>query len=193
VDHLESRLLPAAVEAVDVPEAEVCMVARGCQHAGPWLQMVGRVMRPAPGKTSALVLDLAGASHRHGLPGEDCVYSLDGRAIRPKVEPLRVCQQCGMCYPSADGACPDCGFAPTPKPQRVRIWDMDLEEAEAAATTSKERGVVNWRKRWSTASEAECCAEYRRLAQMAAEKGYKPGWAKYQMKLKTGRWPRAGW
>jgi hypothetical protein len=46
---------------------------------------------------------------------------------------------------------------------------------------------------WSTASEAECCAEYRRLAQMAAEKGYKPGWAKYQMKLKTGRWPRQGW
>jgi superfamily II DNA or RNA helicase len=47
-------------EGVDVPNAEVCMLARSPQHSGTYLQMVGRVLRSADGKTEALLIDLPG-------------------------------------------------------------------------------------------------------------------------------------
>jgi hypothetical protein len=41
--------------------------------------MVGRVLRPAPGKTGALLIDLPGVCRRHGLPTDERKYSLDGK------------------------------------------------------------------------------------------------------------------
>ncbi len=49
-------------EGFDMPQAEVAVIARPTQSAPLYTQMVGRVLRPWPGKTEALVLDLAGAS-----------------------------------------------------------------------------------------------------------------------------------
>ena len=49
-------------EGFDAPWAEVAMIARPTQSAPLYTQMVGRVLRPWPGKTEALVLDLVGAS-----------------------------------------------------------------------------------------------------------------------------------
>lgn len=49
-------------EGFDAPWAEVAVIARPTQSAPLYTQMVGRVLRPYPGKESALVLDLVGAS-----------------------------------------------------------------------------------------------------------------------------------
>lgn len=49
-------------EGFDMPQAEVAVIARPTQSAPLYAQMVGRVLRPYPGKTEALVLDLVGAS-----------------------------------------------------------------------------------------------------------------------------------
>lgn len=49
-------------EGFDMPQAEVAVIARPTQSAPLYTQMVGRVLRPWPGKTEALVLDLVGAS-----------------------------------------------------------------------------------------------------------------------------------
>ena len=49
-------------EGFDWPRAEVCMVARPTKSSSLYVQMVGRVLRPFPGKTEALVLDIVGAS-----------------------------------------------------------------------------------------------------------------------------------
>lgn len=49
-------------EGFDMPQAEVAVIARPTRSAALYTQMVGRVLRPYPGKTEALVLDLAGAS-----------------------------------------------------------------------------------------------------------------------------------
>ena len=52
-------------EGFDMPQAEVAVIARPTQSASLYMQMVGRVLRPYPGKKEALVLDLVGASaHR---------------------------------------------------------------------------------------------------------------------------------
>lgn len=49
-------------EGFDAPWAQVAVIARPTQNAALYTQMVGRVLRPWPDKTEALVLDLVGAS-----------------------------------------------------------------------------------------------------------------------------------
>lgn len=49
-------------EGFDAPWASCAVIARPTQSNPLYVQMVGRVLRPWPGKTDALVLDLVGAS-----------------------------------------------------------------------------------------------------------------------------------
>lgn len=49
-------------EGFDAPQTSAIVVARPTQSATLYTQMVGRGLRPYPGKTDCLVLDLAGAS-----------------------------------------------------------------------------------------------------------------------------------
>ena len=51
----------------DSPRAEVAIIARPTQSAPLYIQQVGRVLRPYPGKGRALVLDVVGAAARHEL------------------------------------------------------------------------------------------------------------------------------
>lgn len=120
-------------EGVDVPTASCVLLARGAGHAGTYLQMAGRIMRPCPGKADALLLDLPGVSHVHGVPTCDREYALDGRAIKAVGEPLRVCPQCGYTLPSALPSCDRCGYEfPRQARSLPRIWDLELAEAVEA-------------------------------------------------------------
>ena len=135
------------VEGLDVPSAEVCMLASGVTHEGAYLQKVGRVLRPSPGKTEALVIDLPGASWRFGMPTDDREYSLEGAAMcRAAGAPaLSQCLSCGAVYEAAV-VCPRCGWERPPKPPRVRIWGTPMEEAGAELTPAQ-RGKLAWRER----------------------------------------------
>lgn len=68
-------------EGVDVPEAGCAVLGRSFGFVGDFLQAVGRILRPSKGKERAIVLDLVGATHRHGLPTDDRSYALRGRPI----------------------------------------------------------------------------------------------------------------
>ena len=76
-------------EGVDVPEARTVILAKAYGHAGAFMQACGRALRTAERKEDAIMIDLTGASLRHGLPTDDREYSLMGRAIsggdRPQV------------------------------------------------------------------------------------------------------------
>ncbi len=159
-------------EGVDVPDASVCILARGVGHAGPYLQMVGRVLRTFPGKPFARLIDLSGASHVHGLPTSDREYALTGRAIKCADEPVRNCLECGCTYPCADDECPECGASP-PKPERrvPRVWNLELREAiEAAggdpAAVGRDRKTSEWL----------------RLVQVCRDKHWSLHWAAKQYK-----------
>ena len=54
-------------EGTDLPMAEVIVVARPTSSIGLYIQMIGRGLRPSPGKTEALILDVVGATGRHRL------------------------------------------------------------------------------------------------------------------------------
>lgn len=100
-------------EGWDDPGVEVCILARQPGHVGTYLQMVGRVLRPAAGKVEALVIDLGGVVHDHGTPDAERRYSLDGRAIELVDRDIpRQCATCGAVFRKdevVDGACPVCG------------------------------------------------------------------------------------
>lgn len=97
-------------EGTDLPQAQVCILARGASTAGQYLQMVGRVLRPHRSKRSATLLDLRGVSHVHLMPEDERAFSLDGRAIIAGGE-FAKCKVCSTplrnSYP-----CSVCGYAP---------------------------------------------------------------------------------
>ena len=95
-------------EGVDLPAASVCILARSIGSVGGYLQMVGRILRPALGKTSATLIDLPGISHDHGCPEDERMFSLEGKAISLVV---RACKVCSAPL-SAGYPCPRCGYEP---------------------------------------------------------------------------------
>ena len=96
-------------EGTDLTMASTCILARGASTAGIYLQMVGRVLRPHPGKTRATLIDLRGVSRPevHGPPEDDRVFSLDGRGISKAEAKCKVCGSLIVSYP-----CGECGYEP---------------------------------------------------------------------------------
>lgn len=160
-------------EGWDCPSVEVCLLARGCGSVGTYLQMVGRVLRPHPGKARALLIDLRGCVHEHGLPQEDRDYSLDGVAISaPRAAAARRCRECGWVGAPGTPACPDCGYVfPAPAPQQVER--AKLETVRERATREESEG--------------------RALFEQARRAGRKPGWAAHRHVELFGRFPAKLW
>jgi DNA repair protein RadD len=77
----------ALAEGFDSPRAEVCVLRRSCDHVGDWIQRVGRVLRPAPGKDRALLIDCCDTRSKHGLPTDDRTYGLTGVGIEAEKDP----------------------------------------------------------------------------------------------------------
>lgn len=102
------------IEGFDDPEVSVVILARRFGHAGTFIQVVGRAMRPAPGKTHATVVDLCGSVLEHGTPDADRQYSLDGKGISSARQSIRQCPRCGGVFMQGPTACPMCaGELPT--------------------------------------------------------------------------------
>lgn len=167
-------------EGVDVPEATVCIIARGCGHAGMYLQMVGRVLRSAEGKSRAMLIDLKGVSHKHRLPEAERNWNLDGEAITLSEEekeskPMR-CKDCDVEFTtwriSADGSrsCPNCGV----EAPEQELPAIALRELHTAGTGAPEEARI---------------AALHALAVQSIEMGFKPGWAAHAYKERFGDWP----
>jgi DNA repair protein RadD len=105
-------------EGTDIPQLACAILYRMAGSCVLYLQAVGRIMRPWPGKTEALLLDHSGAVFKHGFPDEDFPWSLEGastvderkrkeRKEAPAKKPL-CCPACGLMFQGAL-ACPHCG------------------------------------------------------------------------------------
>lgn len=158
-------------EGWDAPRADVCILARSCGSPGTFLQMVGRVLRPAPGKEKATLVDLSGAVHLHGLPEDERSYSLSGKGMAraAQLPPLRTCMMCGCTFRSAP-RCPRCGTLMA-EPKRVRITGDKLERVTTVDRAGREREV------------------FARLLKIQQEKGYRPGWVSKVFEAKFGHRP----
>ena len=174
-------------QGIDIPEIELVVSARAFDSEPLARQAWGRGMRtwPEGGKADCVMVDLVGGIvDRVGLPDDPRVWSLEGEACRPAGEVLPACVQCRACLSwGRGGVCRalvprgglwvECGFA-LPPPPPPRVLARDLVEVFAR-------------------EPADAKAEYlARMAGIAVERGYKPGWVGVKYQTKYGAWPPRG-
>ena len=165
-------------EGFDAPRATTCILARNTGSISLFMQMVGRVRRPFPGKTECLLIDLVGARERHGHPDQDLEYHLDGVAVtqasaRPAQQYCRVCK---APLPPGGGPCAACEAKPaelvTPRGEGVALeidkfaWAKEAPEGRQLAT------LLTWHRK-------------------ALASGHKLTSANYKFKAVFGRMPDA--
>jgi superfamily II DNA or RNA helicase len=199
-DGILARLAAGTVDVVtncmvltegwDQPEVSCLVLARPTKHMGLFRQMIGRALRPAPGKVDALILDHAGAVFQHGLVEEPVAWTLaeDRRAENPvhtarnrhRAPALTTCPECTAVRLEGK-PCSQCGWRPVPKPRSVEVADGELGRVD------RQRNV-----RTQTCTPEEKQQFHRMLRWMAREDGYKAGWVRHRFREKFGTWPTDG-
>ena len=119
-------------EGFDIPAAGCAILLRPTASLGLYLQQVGRVLRPAEGKTAAIVLDHVGNVHRHGFPDDTRNWTLEdgirrGRGSSQAAPSVRTCPQCFAAFKPAP-LCPVCGAACGPSPRELKQVEGELQE-----------------------------------------------------------------
>ncbi|HKJ87997.1 MAG TPA: DEAD/DEAH box helicase [Gammaproteobacteria bacterium] len=181
-------------EGWDCPEVSCCVLARPTKSLILYLQMVGRVLRPAEGKEDAIVLDHAGAVYEHGFVQEFEQWELDSsiRNSNPVQERRRAegarpitCQDCLFVY-SGQPTCPNCGAAQERHGQATTFLDGYLGEVSRrdSGPEAPEEAAPDWKmkRNWFLA-----------LRGHAFLSGYKDGWAYHAFQQKFGEEPEGDW
>ncbi|ACB00854.1 MULTISPECIES: DEAD/DEAH box helicase [Cyanophyceae] len=175
-------------EGTDLPAVEALQMARPTKSLGLFQQMTGRVLRVAPGKSEAIIIDHAGNWEMHGLPCDDRQWTLEGVA-KPKrakrlvkkpdgeivewelVEVIQTNVTTREIIPGTVAIAPDVdGF-----------WKARLDEILA------ERETMDYQKGWVGYRLGELSPPLEVWKVAAIALGYKPGWAWYQWQKYRGQ------
>ena len=177
------------VEGWDQPRVECIILARPTRSLGLYRQMVGRGLRPAPGKADLIIIDHAGAVFEHGLPEDPIEWPLHedrrvlnpvqatrGQGGRPK---LVECPECKAVRLQGQ-PCVVCGWRPQEKPAAVQFIDGELVRYDAQG-----RPILP--------AEADKKKFFAELRGYAIGRGHKPGWAAHKFKERHGSFPPWNW
>jgi superfamily II DNA or RNA helicase len=175
-------------EGWDMPEVSCCILARPTRKMGLYRQMIGRVLRPAPDKINAIILDHSGAVFRHGFVEDRVDWRLDPdkRSTSPAhakrlelgyCSRLLECSQCGSIRVAGE-PCGHCGFLPQRPPQAVAIKDGDLALVDRQRRIAQVISDPGERIRW-----------HGMLTYIAHERGYQNGWIAHKFRDRFGTWP----
>lgn len=173
-------------EGTDIPIVTTAILLRPTHSLGLYLQQVGRVLRPAPGKKYAIILDHVNNLGRHGLPDQIREWSLDAKKKRAKKglvfeeEKSPSMRQCGECFfvHTPQPTCPKCGFV-YGNNERV------LEQIDGALKKISKDELERIRK--AKASERGRITNYEDFVALGKERGYKNphGWAHNMMRVRS--------
>lgn len=175
-------------EGWDSPDVSCLVLARPTKSIGLFRQMAGRVLRPAPGKSNAIILDHAGATFAHGFVEDpiEWVLSSDDRALNrkhaargssPGSPAFAICPEC-KAVRSSGKPCPACGWRPQEKAKPVEVADGQLGRIDRDGTV-----------RVDAISIVQKRDEYRQLIWIGRERKYKSGWPAAMFREKHGEWP----
>ena len=115
---------------VDVPNIDYLIMLRPTQSPGLYVQMAGRGLRIADGKTDCLVLDYAGNINRHG-PIDKIEVRQPGEKRGEGEAPVKVCPECESIVHASLRFCP-CGYQFPPPALKIDL------KASAKAILSKD-------------------------------------------------------
>lgn len=191
LENLHSRVVSnygVLTEGWDCPIVGCAIIARPTKNEGLYLQMAGRILRPATGKVDAIILDHAGCTLEHGLVDEDRHWSLDRdrtRSAGPRLNLRlpRVCPDCFRVCAIAAAACP-CGYVFSSRDSGGPVQvDGELQEVTAGRGRRDFSRIPMDRRR----------EMYLRWVSEGIEKGWKPSgaWMRYYAMFKEP--PEAEW
>jgi superfamily II DNA or RNA helicase len=174
-------------EGWDRPEASCLIMARPTKSLVLYRQMVGRILRPAPGKIDVVILDHSGAVFQHGFPDDEVVWTLhqdrraENRAHAARghhhAPALTTCPECSAVR--LEGRpCILCGWHSIRKPSPVEVADGELGEVSRERAASAPQYGPLERERF-----------HRQLAGIARQRAYKSGWVAHKYREKFGSWP----
>jgi len=171
-------------EGYDLPDLECVVLARPTQSLGLYLQQVGRVMRPAPGKQRARIRDHAGLLRRFGRIDASRDYSLQaarGTHPAPDLESLTTCPQCLAVF--VGDACPSCGAIP-PRVKRGAVNAVPAESETLIRSEDHPPAVETMRSKLERRDQL--LKDFERKARRL---GLKPGWCVHQVTKELGEVP----
>ena len=164
-------------EGWDSPSVSCCIMARPTKSLGLYRQMAGRVLRPAPGKADALILDHAGNVFRHGLIEDEIRWTLDAEEVadnlsqRGRKVGVRKCSQCHA-VKTKPGPCQHCGAG---APLEVACVGGELRPVTSGDVVARDL--------------EDRMGAYAQLLWLADEFGYQRGWADHTYRKRFGVWP----
>ena len=135
----------------DAPMIDLIAMLRPTMSPGLYVQMAGRGLRIADGKSDCMVLDFAGVVEQHGPI----------TAVRPPPKkgdkvgeaPVKVCDQCQEICALSVRVCPACGSEfPEPVRPALKLHNLDIMGVEGV---DMEVTSWTWRKHISRASGKE--------------------------------------
>jgi DNA repair protein RadD len=145
------------------------------------VQIIGRALRTAPGKTEALILDHADNHTRLGFVTDIhhtrlLTGSEKNQTRKEKDEPLpKECPSCNTLKQPKVKECPTCGFEPK------RVSDIETEDGELQEITrggKKSKPTINDKRDF-----------YSQVLWIAKERGKADGWVAHTFRDKFGVWP----
>jgi DNA repair protein RadD len=164
------------------------ILARPTRSEMLFVQIVGRGLRTATGKTDCLILDHADNHARLGFVTDIGHEMLDNGArvnAEAKRKPLpKECPKCTFLRAPGQHVCPNCGFKPKAKSQDVATQSGELAEITRSAKKLHRAGMIQMRGKNILLGDF-----FGMLKHYAAQHGYKPGWAPNQYRQATGTWP----
>jgi superfamily II DNA or RNA helicase len=147
-----------ARRGLDLPCLECACVVRPTRSLVLWLQMIGRIRRPSPGKTDCIVIDHAGACDAHCMPDDEIAWNLDStKKIGDWVQEQKgdgklpktiVCPECSCMFTGS--RCPNCGYTLKERPKHTREVEhangILVEREGKRETISLEEMQRQWNK-----------------------------------------------
>lgn len=185
-----------ATYGLDIPRVEVGICLRPTLSRALYMQFIGRILRPFPGKSDALFFDHVNNVEEHcqsrtldGVPvplhyEEKIIWNFDGRERHRREEPeekpmsLWYCVNC--CLYVSGTVCPSCGaghITRKRKPQET----ISTELRELKPVPLSERAPEERREIQDRISSAVECGAVKDMLEIADNLGYAPEWAYWKL------------
>lgn len=169
-----------------------CVIyARPTKSEIRWLQSLGRALRTAPGKDSAIIFDHSGTVHHLGFPDAIEYNELPGKSDGMEESARRVaeeraeklpheCAQCHYMKPAGVYVCPKCGHKP------LAGEDIDTDTGRKLKKLGKNQ------RQPTKAEKQDWWSQIKFYQLQRASQGKKPvsnGWCAHTFREKFGEWP----
>ncbi|MGM1186199.1 DEAD/DEAH box helicase family protein [Serratia liquefaciens] len=169
-----------------------CIIfARPTKSEIRWIQILGRGLRPAPGKDHCIIFDHTGTVHQMGYPDDieydylpatsDGMEDAPARVVRTE-QPERLPKECTQCHyvkPVGIYICPKCGFKP------IAGEDIDTDKTRSLKKVKQANEVITTAVKQAWWSQIL----YYQRTRSAQGKPVSDGWCSHVYKKKFDVWP----